>query len=172
MKRDKPAASTCPSDKRGGDPAPGLPSLRSPAPPPSAPTILIPLATRRPQTFTRSRPPRSGSEPQLLSPQPNTPELCRTRGSDRDSTTILPRGVLSPSSVGKQLSSSGQRQFRRASPPGNDNLPESFSPLWKLKQWGIQERDQRPTQQRADATYSSQACWKECGPRRGVQRIL
>lgn len=83
-----------------------------------------------------SRPPRSGSGPQLPPRQPSTLELCQTRGSCRGPTAILPRGVRSQSSAGKQLSSSGKRQFRRASVPGKHDLPASFPPLRKVKKMG------------------------------------
>lgn len=77
-------------------------------------------------------PPRSGSGPQLPPPQPNTLELCQTRGSGRGPTAILPRGVHSESSAGNQLSSSGKRQFRRASALGKDDLLASCPLLWKV----------------------------------------
>lgn len=64
-------------------------------PPPRESTILFPLATRRPEIFIRSRPPRSGSGPQLPPPQPDIPESGQTRGSGRTPAAILPQVLCS-----------------------------------------------------------------------------
>lgn len=69
------------------------------------------LVFRRPEIFIRSRPPRSGSGPQLPPPQPDTPEFAQTRGSGRSPATILPRVLRS------ELRLEATIQFRETTVP-------------------------------------------------------
>lgn len=64
--------------------------------------LLQPLASeelgflaRSPEIFIGSRPPHSGSGPQLPPLQPDTPEFRQTRGSGQSPAAILPRVLCS-----------------------------------------------------------------------------
>lgn len=93
---------------------------------PLASEELVFLA-RSPEIFIRSRPPHSGSGPQLPPPQPDTPEFRQTRGSGRSLAAILPRVLCS------ELRLEAIIQFRETTVPhsffahggGGENLSSS-----------------------------------------------